>query len=92
MHSSPLEIKVPSASQESVSLHEPAVHDRVQNSSPLVHILNQINPVDTLQCSFSNIPLKLHSVLPSGLRLQFYTHSTTCPANLILLDSIILVM
>jgi hypothetical protein len=84
---------------------EPEVHYRLHNSPALVPILSHINPVHNIPTYSSILILHSHLCLrfpsglfPSGFRtttfqifLIFPTHAA-CPANLIFLSSIVLII
>jgi hypothetical protein len=85
---------------------EPEVHYCVRNSPPLVPVLSQIDPVNTIPSSLrsilissSHLRLDLRSGLfPSGFvtnilyAFLFFPILYTCPAHLILLDWNIIIM
>jgi hypothetical protein len=95
------------ATQEILSiLWNPKVHYHVHKSPPLVPILSQIDPIHTIPSYLRSILiLSTHlrlglpsNLFPSGFRTDilyvlFFSHiRATCPAHLILLDLIILII
>jgi hypothetical protein len=95
------------ATQELPSiLWNPKFQYRVHKSPPLVHILSHITPIPTIPFFFSKIYFNsvhpLHLGLPSGLfpsgfptniLFEFFSPiRATCPAHLIILDLIILII
>jgi hypothetical protein len=83
-------------------LRNPKVHHRVQKSPPLVPILSQFEPVNTIPSYLRSILIlstHLRLCLPSRLFSSGFPTNIlvspilpTCPAHLILLDLIILIM
>jgi hypothetical protein len=89
-------------------LRNPKVHHRVHNSHPLLPILSQIDPVHTIPSYISNkmyfkSSTYLFLCLPSESLFFWFPHQyfkripllsirATCPAHLILLDLMILML
>jgi hypothetical protein len=73
------------------NLWNPKVHYRVHKSPPLVHIQSQIDPVHITPSYLRSI-LILSTHLCLGLLSGLFPFHVTCPANLILLDLIILII
>jgi hypothetical protein len=85
-------------------LRNTKIHFRAHKSSPLVAVLSQINPVHTTSSYLSKIHLILSSQLLLGLLSGLFPFcfptktfhilpvSATYPANLIVLDFIILII